>query len=175
MKKSELRTMFLKRRKQLDSRMHAMFNMMLLDRLEDYLENIEAKHVAIFYPMHNEVDLRALKHKYTVYLPKIKKGKIVFYADRGAYKDAPFGTTVPAHDDDVNLNDIDVVIVPGLVYDLGRYRIGYGKGYYDKLLAEYNQAKVGVCFDLFVVNDLPIEAHDERVDVLITDQRTIKG
>jgi len=65
----------------------------------------------------------------------------------------------------------DVVIVPMLGFDsCSLYRIGYGGGYYDRLLAAQPQAqKLGVCFELGKVAKLPIEPHDISLDKIITE------
>ena len=173
--KSKLRSAFLKRRTLLDKRMYTLFNTMLVARLKTYLETRHVERVGIFYPMLNEVDLRSLSELYTVYLPKIVQGGIVFYEDRGDYQKAPFNTTVPAHDEAVDKALLDVVIVPGIVFDKLGYRIGYGKGYYDMFLKDFQGEKIGVCFDLFVIDKIPVEDHDIAVDMVITDQQAWKG
>lgn len=174
MDKATLRTMYLKRRKMLDDRMHQMFEMMLVSRLEDYLKNMKVKKIGMYYPMQKEINLLSLKETYDTYLPKIENGQIVYYQDRGKYEKAAFNITVPSHNASIDANDLDVIIVPGIVFDKERYRIGYGKGYYDTLLSMYKGHTIGVCFDLFVLSDIPKEAHDKQVDVLITDQRLLK-
>ncbi len=155
----------------LDEKMYTLFNTMLVARLKDYLARLNVEHVAVFYPMRHEVDLRDLGEMYTLYLPKIVEDEIVFYEDRGSYQKAPFNTTVPDHDEAVSMSDLEVVVVPGIVYDKNHYRIGYGKGYYDSFLSKYEGLKIGVCFDLFVIDSIPVETHDIAVDLVVTDQR----
>ncbi|MFU8786043.1 MAG: 5-formyltetrahydrofolate cyclo-ligase [Candidatus Izemoplasmataceae bacterium] len=174
MEKQAYRDMFLKRRKLLDPKMHQLFNFMLLDKLSQFLDSVKPKTVAIFYPMHNEVDLRSLEENYQLYYPKIKGNQIVFYKDVGVFEKAPFNTTVPAHNNQASLDEIDVMIVPGLVFGHNFYRIGYGKGYYDECLSRYKGVKIGVCFELFLLETVPIETHDEALDIIVTDQRILK-
>jgi len=70
---------------------------------------------------------------------------------------------------------IDLIIVPGLVFDLQGYRIGYGGGYYDRFLQrlKHNVLTVGMAFDFQLVESLPYEAFDRNVDHIITDERII--
>lgn len=65
----------------------------------------------------------------------------------------------------IALDDIDVVLVPGLVFDRSGNRLGRGKGYYDELLAQLpaGTIRVGVTVDELLVDSLPIEDHDQRV------------
>ncbi|MFA6283178.1 MAG: 5-formyltetrahydrofolate cyclo-ligase [Desulfurivibrionaceae bacterium] len=71
---------------------------------------------------------------------------------------------------------IEVVVVPGSVFDAKGGRLGYGGGYYDRFLqGEAPQAlRIGLAFDLQVVEAVPLENHDQPLDYLITETRTIK-
>ncbi|NMB25653.1 MAG: 5-formyltetrahydrofolate cyclo-ligase [Firmicutes bacterium] len=70
--------------------------------------------------------------------------------------------------------DLDVVVVPGLAFDGTGRRIGYGGGYYDRFLPKADCAcKVGVCFDVQLVERVPSASHDVPVDVVITEKRVI--
>ena len=60
-------------------------------------------------------------------------------------------------------------IVPGLAFNKDGYRIGYGRGYFDRFLAENNVKSVGLCYKAFVIDDLPVEGFDIPVDILLTD------
>lgn len=65
---------------------------------------------------------------------------------------------------------LDVVIVPGSVFDKNGYRTGYGGGYYDRFLESTDALKVGVCFDFQLVDDVFPENHDKRMDFIITEK-----
>jgi len=70
---------------------------------------------------------------------------------------------------------VDLVIVPALALDERGARIGYGAGLYDGMLPRLTGARrVGVCFDFQLVAEVPETRGDERVQVVITDQRTIE-
>jgi len=68
----------------------------------------------------------------------------------------------------------DVVIVPGVAFDLQGYRIGYGKGYYDRLLKKLKAKRIGICFDIQIIEKIPKHGHDERLDSVITEKRMVK-
>lgn len=70
---------------------------------------------------------------------------------------------------------LDMVIVPGVVFGLNRFRIGYGAGYYDRFLCNVSKAclKVGVAFEIQVVESVPAEEHDIPLDMIITEERII--
>jgi 5-formyltetrahydrofolate cyclo-ligase len=72
------------------------------------------------------------------------------------------------------LTDIDLIVLPGAAFDRKGGRIGYGKGYYDKLLASCHRMNhyprtVAGAFDVQVVDAIPMEAHDVVIDVLVTE------
>lgn len=60
-------------------------------------------------------------------------------------------------------------IVPGLSFDSKGYRLGYGKGYYDRFLASFGGETVGICYRACISGDLPHGFYDRKVDVLITE------
>jgi len=68
---------------------------------------------------------------------------------------------------------IDTVLIPGSVFDTGGGRLGYGGGYYDRFLTESapQATRVGVAFELQLVDQVPMEPHDQYMDVLVTEQQ----
>ena len=70
----------------------------------------------------------------------------------------------------INPSLLDVVVVPGSVFDNNGYRTGYGGGYYDRFLENTDAIRVGVCFDFQLVEDVFSENHDKRMDFIITEK-----
>jgi len=70
---------------------------------------------------------------------------------------------------------IEMVVVPGSVFDARGGRLGYGGGYYDRFLqgAAPQALRIGLAFDLQVVTAVPLKSHDQQLDYLITETRTI--
>lgn len=68
---------------------------------------------------------------------------------------------------------IDVIVVPGIVYDENGYRVGYGGGYYDRYLQNYNGTLVSLAFNEQIVNLVPKESHDIPVQFIITETNRI--
>jgi 5-formyltetrahydrofolate cyclo-ligase len=71
---------------------------------------------------------------------------------------------------------VDLVLVPGLAFDKSGYRTGYGGGYYDRFFANANKdmVKVGLCFDLQIIPEVPRDIYDIPVDYIITETSIIK-
>ncbi len=78
----------------------------------------------------------------------------------------------PARCPAARLADVDFVLVPGVVFDVHGGRIGYGAGYYDRLLAGCppGPALVAAAFELQLVDAVPMDAHDRRVDRVVTER-----
>lgn len=72
--------------------------------------------------------------------------------------------------------DVDIIILPGSVFDRRCGRFGYGGGYYDRLLSQIPAAKrIALAFDLQIVEELPLQDHDEVMDCVITEEETINN
>lgn len=68
--------------------------------------------------------------------------------------------------------DIDLVIVPGIVFDKRGHRIGYRHGHYDKFLKKVRAVKVGLAYDFQMVDKVPEEPHDVPMDFVVTEKQT---
>ncbi len=65
--------------------------------------------------------------------------------------------------------DVDALIIPGLGFDDDNNRLGYGKGYYDKFLKTFKGKKIMIAFKGQKIKSIPAEAHDVKMDMVITD------
>ncbi|MDR0723888.1 MAG: 5-formyltetrahydrofolate cyclo-ligase [Endomicrobium sp.] len=78
-------------------------------------------------------------------------------------------------DDLVSKESIDLVLVTGIVFSKCGYRIGYGKGFYDRWLHDVDCTKVvGLAYDFQVIKEVPVEKHDLPVGCIVTEKRFIK-
>ena len=66
-----------------------------------------------------------------------------------------------------------ICILPAIVYDERCYRLGYGKGYYDRFLSEFNGIKAGLIYSDFIVKEIPNGRFDLKSDVVITEKGVI--
>lgn len=73
----------------------------------------------------------------------------------------------------VTKNEIDLIIVPGICYDKEGYRIGYGGGYYDRYLTNYNKDTLSLAFSFQIIDMVPRENHDIPVNRIITEYGVI--
>ncbi|MBO6621192.1 MAG: 5-formyltetrahydrofolate cyclo-ligase [Balneola sp.] len=68
----------------------------------------------------------------------------------------------------------DLILVPLLAADKDFNRLGYGKGFYDRFLKKENAVKIGLLFDEFILDQIPVENFDEKLDILITEKMILR-
>jgi 5-formyltetrahydrofolate cyclo-ligase len=74
----------------------------------------------------------------------------------------------------VSLESIDLIIIPGVAFDCRGNRIGHGMGYYDRLLQKKTSAhRLGLAFEFQIVENIPSEKHDIKIEKIITEERII--
>jgi 5-formyltetrahydrofolate cyclo-ligase len=141
-----------------------------------------AKSVLFYAPLADEPDVwplleEALAAGRTVALPR-------FHPEQAAYvacqinkagtdlQPGRFGIREPRETCPIiPLNRLDLVLVPGVAFDLNGHRLGRGKGYYDRLLAVHEGPACGVAFDQQIVGQVPSGPHDVRLSALLTPTR----
>jgi len=140
----------------------------------------------LFYaPLPDEVDLsplldEALAAKKIVALPRFLVATKTYAAVQiKSWKDdgAPgkFGIHEPSENCPViPLNHLDLVLAPGVGFDSIGHRLGRGQGFYDRLLAQVSGIKCGIAFDEQMVQEIPAEPHDVRLNCILTPTRWLQ-
>ncbi|MGJ7921369.1 5-formyltetrahydrofolate cyclo-ligase [Neobacillus sp. LXY-4] len=157
---------------------------LIAQRLYQDSDWITAKTVGITVSNPPEVDTyqiirKAWEQGKTVVVPKCEpKTKLLQFRklDRFSQLESVFfGLYEPIESvtDEVTVDEIDLLIVPGLAFLEKGYRLGFGGGYYDRFLKDYQGNKLSLAFDLQLVEHLPIETHDQPVPKIITDRQVI--
>ena len=150
-----------------------------LFRLEQYNKS---KTVMFFVSFNSEVDTHemiktALKNK-NVVIPKVEHHGIepsVIIDFDNLLPSRKFDILEPIETMQIAYKNIDLVLVPGIVFDEYGHRIGYGFGYYDKFLHKVPKAlKIGLAFDFQVIDKIPKEQHDVPIDMIVTEKRVIE-
>jgi 5-formyltetrahydrofolate cyclo-ligase len=143
-----------------------------------------ARTVALYAPMGSELDPLALVHGVVAVgrrfaFPRIVQDeRVLAFAECTADElvAGALGTREPpALAPAVPLEELDLVIVPGVAFDLEGGRLGRGRGYYDATLRSLPSGtpRLGLAFEVQIVPRVPVEPHDEQVDGLVTEGRTV--
>ena len=142
----------------------------------------EADTIHAYYPINQEVDIRSFIEALweagkKVVMPradfKTKEMENYYVISFGQLEETRFGLQEPRKMSPLHLGSPDVVIVPGVAFSLKRYRLGYGGGFYDRFLRKIESYKIGVGFEMQIITNLPVEDHDQQLDLIITEDRTV--
>lgn len=137
--------------------------------------------VSAFLAMPGEVDVEALFARLPGWrwvLPRVEPDRSMTFRDREAPREIHrFGMEQPADAGPViPVPEIDVFLTPGLAFDLRGGRLGNGGGFYDRVLStrRTDSAAVGITVGRRVVDEVPMESHDQWVDWLATESSVIR-
>lgn len=158
------------------------------DSIKNFLINLpefEKAHRILFYASYkSEVDTFALMNycisiNKIIALPKVNKEsfELEIYEIKNlselqaGYQNIP--EPLLPKDRTMHIKDIDLIIVPGVAFDEKCNRLGYGKGFYDKMLNEKSSPAIALSYEEQVVDSVPAESHDIKMDKIITDKRVM--
>ncbi len=145
----------------------------------------DASTVMMYLSLHYELDTaKAIEQAWslgkTVVVPRISREPRIMAPVRIESFQDEFSVGVSGLRNPVSqavtpLEQIDLVVVPGLAFDMQGNRLGHGGGYYDRFLClpELKARRCGLAFDQQVVPGIPREDHDQGMDFLVTDTQTV--
>ena len=155
----------------------------IADRFLELPEATGARTVLAFWSFGSEVDTAPLIARLrsqgtTVALPRIEGSEVVpVVATPGAaMTETSFGAMEPAEGSVLGVAELDLVVVPGVAFDRSCDRMGYGAGYYDRLLGMRRDgvAAIAVAFSIQIVDLVPTGAIDRRIDGVVTELEVIR-
>ena len=181
MQKSQLRKKILKIREKINKKnIQINFNQ-IIEFLKK--EKINKKNIGGYYPVNFEVDdlelLRKLeKNKFDISLPVIKKNfQMDFY--KWSFSDLlkinQYGIPEP---ETKNIVYPDILLIPLVAFDKNLNRLGYGGGYYDRLISKLQKKKIiikiGLALSVQEIDKVPINIYDQKLDYIVTNKYIIK-
>ncbi len=143
----------------------------------------KANSILIYHPFRSEIDTtqiieKALKDGKKVILPKVKNKNLnLFFVEdlQSQLKKGAFGIMEPIESTcpEAEPGQIDLAVIPGVCFDKSLNRVGYGGGFYDRLIPLLPEGvkKIALCFDLQIVPKIPVSRSDRKVDRIITESR----
>jgi 5,10-methenyltetrahydrofolate synthetase len=177
--KAEFRALALERRTALPVELHAVYSRAIWNCVFASEEFQRAPRVMAYCSFGSEIDTSSLLRQIlgrgkTLLLPKINRGLLEVYLVKDLATDLVAGMwgilePDPARCEAHALAEKDLAVLPGVAFDRHGGRVGYGKGYYDRLLAKCNPVTVAAAFEVQVFDQVPTEPHDARIDRLITE------
>lgn len=173
--KQRLRRRMLEKRNSLDAAEAARLGALAQRHVVEIPEFQSARSVGLYHPLGSEVRTEAIAQAARaqgkkVSLPRTEGNTIKFYEYRAGddLVEGRFGVMEPVPSGPAVV--LDLVVIPGVVFDAGGCRIGYGKGFYDRFLAQWPATfSVGLAYSFQVVEELPRGRFDKKLGALATD------
>lgn len=185
MNKIELRKEISKKRKLLDINEAKKASEIIVNKMQGLADLKSAKLVFSFMPYGKEVDIKPLNQWIldqgkTLCLPRVinqteMEPRVVNNINQGFSKSA-FGVLEPTGNNElIDIDKIDLILVPGLAFDKSGNRMGHGKGYYDRFLSRCPKSTlfIGVAFSFQILDSIPFNKFDVKVHSIITEKYTI--
>ena len=146
----------------------------IADRVKEHIAVSGARVVALYCPIGGEPLVwqlvEELSKVMSVALPRVEGDSMNFYCyDPAIMQRGAYGIMEPMGGEALLPHEIDIIVVPGVVFTKSGERMGRGKGYYDKYLShpDFRGIKIGVCYSEQLVGSIPVEPHDVRMDYVI--------
>ena len=142
-----------------------------------------ATRVLAFWSFGSEVDTAPLLDRLrsrgtTVALPRTRDGDIVpvVWTPGSSMTETSFGSREPTDGRVLEARELDLIVVPGVAFDRSCRRVGYGGGFYDRLLGSTREgaAAVAIAFGMQVVDNVPSGPLDRTVDAIVTEDDVIR-
>ena len=183
-RKHEWRTNMKTKLKELAAEEKLKLDQQILDRLYTYKPYTNAETLGLTVAMKGEINTKEIIEKAwnsgkRVAVPKCnpKTKQMTFYylTEWDQLEKVYFGLEEPRPDKTEMCppDEIDLLLVPGLIFDRNGFRIGFGGGYYDRYLEDYSNSTVSLAYHFQVVEDVPTETFDLPVEAIITDKQIV--
>lgn len=182
MPKGTLRTATLARRRELTPQQVYSQSLALQRRFLALSEFRRSSVLALYAPIHHEVETalvasEALSSGKTLLYPAVEGAGMQFRRVAALSELVPgrYGIPEPPGEP-FNPGDADLIVVPGVAFDLSGRRIGYGKGYYDRSLhrLEGSGRLVAFCYEFQLFEEIVGEPHDVTMDLVVTELRVVR-
>lgn len=184
MDKKILRKRLIESRKSLDKTEKAKWDKIISEKIinSDYFKN--AEQVLIFSSTDDEFDTRYIIERCRPLYKRVfyplcidSEGKMEFYKvdSVGDLQVGMYNILEPKSTCKKYIpQDNDLIIVPCLSADRHKNRMGYGKGYYDRFLKDFNGMSVSPCYDILLEDEIPTDKYDMKINIIVTDKEVIQ-
>ena len=185
--KSTLRKNMIRQRKNMKLEDVSAFSTKIINTIMELPEFIKSKNIMLYLNFNNEVDTTPLvtwcfNNGKTVIAPYCIQStrEIIPFEINNLTTDltkSTFGVMEPKHDllKKFDIDDIDLIIVPGVVFDKHCNRIGFGAGYYDRFLSKKSKEAItiGIAYDYQIIDEVPTDIYDVPLNFIVTQDRII--
>ena len=180
LKKKQLRKSISELKKCLSNNEKEERSLIITEKIETFSEFQSSENVLLYSSLPDEVFTgEALKRWFgikKICLPVVVGDILKIKEDDPAKMEiGSFGILEPDGEELVDIDDIDLMIIPGVAFDKSCNRLGRGKGYYDKLLSNVRSTKIGICYDCQITDSIPVNDFDVTLDYVVTESLILKN
>ena len=178
--KKKLRNQYKQYRLELPSDVKADYDKKICDALMQLVSFRHSETILLYAPLEGEIDVmpiavRALELGKRVAFPRCVEDPrnldFKFISTLDELKSGSYSIAEPTEDmESVTDYSRSICIIPGVVFDDYGYRVGYGKGYYDRFLSAYDGTKFGLAYSECILGEVPRGRFDRHVDILISEK-----
>lgn len=140
---------------------------------------LHSQTILLYHSLNDEVKTHSFIDKWykkkNILLPVVinEELELRLYTGKANLKIGKFDILEPEGDLWSDYSKIDMAIIPGVAFDTSGNRLGRGKGFYDRLLPALECHKVGICFSFQLLNNIPHESHDIKMNYIFTERDSI--
>lgn len=174
--KNHLRNKYKNIRQKIDVKDKIKSNDIIFKKIINMQKYKNSNLILVYASKEDEVDTirlinYSLKNNKKVALPKCNENHMDFYYidSINELKKGSFNILEPITKNMVDDFNNSICVVPGVVFDKNKNRIGYGKGYYDRFLYKYKGMKIGLCYKSCICNNIQTSIYDIKMDKVICD------
>lgn len=181
--KKQLRSEYIKKRNKLTEEEVERKSKKITEFLLREKTLVNARKVGLYFPADNEVNTEFIfnylrSQGIITYYPRVCNSGLEFreVRDLSELVCGSYGISEPGKiGNAINNTELDLIVVPGIVFDISGNRIGYGKGFYDHYLSGMEGQRIyGISYQFQIVPEIPAETHDKRMGKIVTEQGLIE-
>ncbi|MDD3520185.1 MAG: 5-formyltetrahydrofolate cyclo-ligase [Actinomycetota bacterium] len=181
--KKKLRKKIIDLRDSIPENRRSVYSEIIASKLLKNVKYKESSCILLFYPFGSEVDTRIiindlLSCNKKIILPKVTDKNIIetYFVNNPLEELEPgySGIMEPTAQkcNKASIKEADLAIIPGVCFDRNFNRLGYGGGFYDKIIPKLNKnvLKISLCFEIQLIENVPVCAYDMKIDMIITEK-----
>lgn len=177
--KQNIRLEMREKRDKIDFELKKQYDNWVCDNIYKIINQKDYKNIHCYLPIHSEIDIYPLIEKLltedsTIICPKTIGNRELEHLQLSSLNNVEkgkFNTLYPKGNNHFK-GEYDLILVPGLAFDVNNYRLGYGGGFYDEFLKNNQSAeKLGVFYPFQEVNKVPTEIHDIQLDNIVVNKK----
>lgn len=150
----------------------------VFEQLEQTAAFMLADRILMYHSLPDELSTHSFLRKWgkrkQFFLPRVNGVNLeILPYDEQRLELGSFHIEEPTGENTVDPSELELIIVPAVAFDRKGSRLGRGKGFYDRLLADTKAVKIGIGYDFQLIDEIPVEEHDVPMNMVVTETSVI--